>query len=115
MLKMSSLAALVLGLVAAPAAAASPVQGSVIVSYADLNLTSNEGRQSLDRRLAVAASKVCGGGTNLRLMRERAAYRICLAETTDSYKEQQLAVLEAANSERAALATNRLIAVRVNR
>jgi UrcA family protein len=114
MLRISTIAALALGLVAAGAPAAAETGASVAVPYADLNLTSEAGRAALDRRLARAATQVCGGKPDLRRMQERAAFRACLASTRANYEAQRLAVLEAANAGRVALLADKLdfIAVR---
>jgi UrcA family protein len=50
-------AALMTGIAAGPAMARSP---AVAVSYGDLNLASPAGRLRLDRRIALAATQVCG-------------------------------------------------------
>src|SRR4030095_17172164 len=66
------------GLAAAPAVP-QPVE-TVLVSYADLDLASQVGRQRLDRRIANAAEQVCGGYSPVEL-RWAAAVRACQFET----------------------------------
>lgn len=51
--------ALSLAVTAAPALAEGPAQRTVAVSVADLNLTTHEGRATLDSRLRAAINKVC--------------------------------------------------------
>ena len=59
-MRMQSLAlALAAAGLAVPAAAADEAP-SIAVRYSDLNLTSAEGQQQLDRRLERAAREVCG-------------------------------------------------------
>lgn len=55
-----SVAALVLAAVALPATAAETRRAAVEVTYADLNLSSEEGAAALIRRLDQAAKQVCG-------------------------------------------------------
>ena len=114
MFKLSVFAALALGLAAAPVTARSDTQAMIAVPYADLNLSSEEGRAALDRRLARAAREVCGGKPDLRDMRARAAFRECLATTTKGYEAARIAALEAANAKRVAVLADKLgfIAVR---
>ena len=69
---------LTLGLAATPVAA-QPVE-TVLVSYADLDLGSQIGRERLDRRIAGAAEQLCGGYSPNQL-RWAAAVRACQFET----------------------------------
>jgi UrcA family protein len=53
---------------AVPALAeAAPAQSVSIVRTADLDLSTRDGRQALDRRLVTAASEVCGEGADVDL------------------------------------------------
>ena len=109
MLKITAIAALALGLVAAaPAIAQTQGEAVIAVPYADLNLNSDEGRAALDRRLTQAARKVCGGKPDLRQLSAMAAYRECLAATTKNYEAQRVAALEAANAKRVAVLADKL-------
>ncbi len=108
--------ALALGVAAAsfPAAA----QTEVRVSIADLDLTTQAGQKTMDRRLAAAARRVCGGIPSLRNQRQVLDYRACIASAEAAYAPQRtLAVnraLEGANAKRVALLADKLgfIAVR---
>ena len=55
-------AAATLALVASPAAAQSPISanGQLVVSYADLDLSSEAGVRTLDRRIRTAVQQACG-------------------------------------------------------
>jgi UrcA family protein len=74
----------------APAFAQSPE--TVAVSYADLNLANPVGREALDRRIADAASELCGAFNPVELGRA-AAGRACLSETIASVQPQRDAAL----------------------
>ena len=52
----------------APALAETPVQNVSIVRTTDLDLSSKAGRQTLDHRLVIAASEVCGAPSNADLV-----------------------------------------------
>ncbi|MEO0590428.1 MAG: UrcA family protein [Pseudomonadota bacterium] len=109
MLKISAMAAFALALAAAaPASAQTDGEAVIVVPYADLNLSNEEGRAALDRRLARAAREVCGGKPDLRDIRARTAFRECLAATTKRYEAQRLAALEAANAKRVAVLADKL-------
>ena len=73
----AAVAACNLGL-AAPALA--QVAPSIAVSYADLDLTDNQGRSTLDRRIANAAEQLCGSYQPIELS-WAAAVRTCQSET----------------------------------
>ena len=79
-----------IGVAAAPALA----QGSetIAVSYADLNLASDVGRNVLDRRIASAAGQLCGQAL-LADLGDSAAVRACLDATIASVQPQRDAVL----------------------
>jgi UrcA family protein len=53
---------------AAPALAEAPAQNVSIVYTTDLDLTSKAGRQTLEHRLVIAASEVCGTASNADLV-----------------------------------------------
>lgn len=98
-------AALALGTaatIAMPAAAqAAPQAPSAAVSFADLNLSSEQGTEIFDRRIRNAIARVCGGEAP-RDLDSRRTYNRCLAETAvavqpkrdlaiNSYREGSLA------------------------
>ena len=70
-----------------------PVTVTSIVQTADLDLSSSNGQQELDRRIVQAAREVCGEASNVDL-EGRNAVRECRAETiaaAASQREQLLA------------------------
>ena len=75
-----------LGAVAAPAMAQEAP--SIAVSYADLNLASPLGRTILDRRIANAASQLCGTAREIDL-NQSAAVDTCREATIDSVQSQR--------------------------
>ena len=79
-----------LGFAAAPAMA-QPVD-TVLVSYADLDLASQIGRERLDRRIAGAAEQLCGEYDAVQL-RWAAAVRACQSETiADTLSQRDAAI-----------------------
>ena len=72
------------GAIALPAAAAQAGQAmpSVEVSFADLNLASDEGVAVLDRRLDSAIEKVCGGPIPMNLS-SAAPIKRCIKATRE--------------------------------
>ncbi len=56
---------------------------SVKVSYADLNLSTPVGAQSVLNRIHAAAQTACGGETDIRLLDRLAAYHSCMQATVD--------------------------------
>ena len=88
------LSALALGsaVVAVPAAA----QGSVDVSYTDLDLTEPAARLALERRLNGAVRTICG--SPVRGIKKLMEYRTCRASAHASYKRQVKAALDRANA-----------------
>jgi UrcA family protein len=50
---------------------------SVVVSYGDLDLTSEAGKKALYSRLSAAADRACGKAPPVRELKLRAAYRAC--------------------------------------
>ncbi|MGB3472906.1 MAG: UrcA family protein [Erythrobacter sp.] len=121
MLKITSFAALALGPVLGPVlglSAASPALSqntppSVSVSYAGLDLTSEAGRETLDRRLAQATRSVCGGKPSMRELAKMAAFRECVAATKAGYEAQRVAALKAANEKRMAFLSGKPSAILV--
>ena len=100
-------AALVAG-IAAPAFAQSPE--FIEVSYGDLNLTSDAGRQVLDSRIAGAAEQLCGQARSIELT-WNAAVQTCRSETIAQTRPQRDAALRYGTVEIAQAAP----AVRVSR
>ena len=81
MLKQSLALALAAATIAIPAHAAEVDRNSATVSYRDLDLTSEAGRKTLERRLQQAARDVCG-------MDERTTgTRVASRESQACYKE----------------------------
>lgn len=74
--------------VAAVAPALAQGAPSVEVSYGDLNLTSDAGRQILDRRIANAAAQLCGEARPVELT-WNAAVEACRSETIASTQPQR--------------------------
>ena len=71
----------------APAAAQSM---SIDVDYSDLDLTSPQGQATLDKRIAGAARKICGGDeqrTGTRIVMD-SKMRACIAEVKASTAQQ---------------------------
>lgn len=79
-----------LGVAAGPALAAT--QETIVVSYADLNLGNQAGRSVLDRRIASAASQLCGQFNPIELGQAEAG-RACVAETIAAVQPQRDAAL----------------------
>lgn len=78
------------GMIASPAAAAEDV--SVVVSYADLNLSAPAGTAALDRRIEAAADKVCER-PSVRELKAMAEWDACKAGAKAGALEQ-LSILE---------------------
>jgi len=57
--------------IAASAASAEPTHNIVVVSYADLNLSSEAGRTTLARRINIAARVACGSGSSQPIQLQR--------------------------------------------
>lgn len=64
---------------AVPAVAQERVNVSKQVSYSDLNLSTESGMQTLNRRIRQAAEYVCGGRVNGRLA-EQMAFTQCVTK-----------------------------------
>ena len=108
MLKIIALAPLAFILATTSVAAAQSDEPTVSVRYADLNLTTEEGRRVLDRRLVNAAETACGGRPDPRDLKHAAAFRKCFKSAKTSYEAQRLAVVKAANEKRVAALANKL-------
>ena len=67
--------------VATPALAERPAPSRVVVSTADLDLTSADGQRRLDRRLAGAVVEACGTASDVDLAGSNAVRR-CRVETS---------------------------------
>lgn len=89
-----------LALAAAAPAAAEPV--SVAVSYGDLDLTRDAGRQLLEHRLDRAVRKICGVRAPIRELARMSAWKECVAEARSSYRDQVELALNVANARRVA-------------
>jgi UrcA family protein len=76
----AAIAATLLQLGAAASPAAAQTAEAIVVSYADLNLAGPAGREVLDRRIANAATRLCGAYSANEL-RWAAAAEACQAET----------------------------------
>lgn len=88
------------------ALAASPAAAEEVttwVEYADLNLTTAEGRAALDKRLEMAARRLCNGNADFRNVRAMQSYRLCVAEARASYSEQVRVAVAKANGRRVAV------------
>jgi UrcA family protein len=80
-----------------PTVAAEPETVTSVVRTADLDLSSRDGQQELDKRIAVAAREVCGTASDVDLEGKNAV-RQCRAETiaqAESRREQLLAASRA--------------------
>ncbi|MEO1729199.1 MAG: UrcA family protein [Pseudomonadota bacterium] len=108
MLKIISFAPIALGLAVASPAGAKNAEVQIAVSYADLNLLTEEGLRALDRRLASAAEKLCGGRPDARNLAAMANFRDCMKTTKNAYEAQRLAAIEAAGEQRVAVLSNKL-------
>ncbi len=91
--------------VAAPYASAAPssavLVARVVVNYADLKLDTEQGAAALQRRLEVAAHRVCGtpDGRELRLSRQaRDCAAAAVARAVEEVGSPQLAKLNAARN-----------------
>jgi len=61
---------------------------SVEVVTADLDLASDAGRKTLDRRLSGAVRQICGGLTAATDRNFRSSYNQCVVETRSNYDQQ---------------------------
>ena len=94
-----------LAAIATPAAANT---NTVDVYIGDLNLTTDEGRARMERRLSAAARRVCGGRPDIRDLSSLRAFNDCRAEAHESTREQVRFALEAANARRVAVLADKL-------
>lgn len=78
------------GIAAAPAMAQAPE--TIAVSFADLNLGNQAGRDALDRRIESAANQLCGHFNPVELGQAQAG-RACLTETIAAVQPQREAAL----------------------
>ena len=88
-------AALGLALVAAPAAAGTDGAQTMEIEYRDLNLDTVQGQEALDRRIDVAARKVCEVGaerTGTRI--QSSAARKCFNEARAKAHQQMASIVE---------------------
>lgn len=88
----AAVAASLVNLSAAASPAMAQEQETVVVSYADLNLGNQAGRNVLDRRIAQAASELCGQFNPIELGQAEAG-RSCVADTIASVQPQRDAAL----------------------
>jgi UrcA family protein len=78
-------AACAFGALAQPASAADSRQRHAIVSYAQLDLASEAGAETLYRRLERAAERVCGNADHRRTsLVERRAFNRCVDSTLET-------------------------------
>ena len=81
MTRIFALAALTAASLSAPAMAQdAPDQRAQVVSYADLDLSSEAGRRALDRRIHVAVKEVCGTASDADVAGKNQVRR-CLVDT----------------------------------
>jgi len=76
---------LAMGIAAVPAAAETV---SVSVKYADLNLASAQGVETLESRIAIAVKDVCAKPETIRDLKSMAAWESCKAEAAAMAREQ---------------------------
>ena len=84
-------AALALAILAPIPAMAETV--SVSVRYADLNLSTAEGQQVFNRRIAAAGRQICGAVDSERDLSRRASISKCLSEVRSSAEPARLAAI----------------------
>ena len=72
-----------IGTAAAQAGGSVHAKNQVLVSYADLNISSKAGAEILLFRLRVAASKSCGGVPQMGDLHAEAAYDACFKQALD--------------------------------
>jgi UrcA family protein len=92
-----TLAAAALALVAAPAAAQGPASANapLVVSYADLDLSSEAGVRALDRRIWTAVEQACGAVSDFDLAGKNQV-RDCQDETLALARAQRDVAIAAA-------------------
>ena len=79
----------------APAATAEPVAAAQRIAYADLNLASASGRDTLDARIARAARSVCFTGS--RDVAAQLAYGRCVKAASEQARAQAYVSSASAN------------------
>jgi UrcA family protein len=82
----------------APALAASPAGNSTVVRYNDLNLATEDGQATLNRRIAQAAKSVCWQADGPTLT-DRAQYAACRSTALASAQPKLNAVIASARSD----------------
>jgi UrcA family protein len=87
-------ASLAISGMAAPAFAGGVVKRSQDVTYADLDLNTMGGQQTLERRLEAAVREVCRGADARMDTQTRRDKQACLAKARTSAKRQMAVVLE---------------------
>lgn len=70
------------------AAHATPAAKGVVVSYADLDITSKAGQQILAKRIDAAADTACGGAPAPMKLAERRLYDDCRSASVERALEQ---------------------------
>jgi len=96
-----------LAVAAASLIASSPVfanPSDVKVTYKDLNLSSAEGREKLDRRLDAAASDICSAHGTSDLAKRALAHNCRTAVLGDARAKAQVVVAQAKGSQEVASA-----------
>jgi len=73
-----------IGTAAAQAGGSVHTKNQVVVSYADLNISSKAGAEVLLFRLRVAASKSCGGVPQMGDLHAQGAYDACFKEALNN-------------------------------
>ena len=93
-----TLAAAAAASIASPAAAQSPipVDGHLVVSYADLDLTTEAGVRTLDRRILTAVQQACGATSEFDPAGKN-RIRECRAETLAQARAQRDVAIAAAS------------------
>ena len=81
-------------LLAAPLQAQAIDLDSRTVSFGDLDLSSSEGRKTLDRRLSVAVNQVCGDPRERSLMMNSAVRKCREATLADAYAQRDIAIAQ---------------------
>lgn len=79
---------------AAPVHAADQQAATVEVRYSDLNLSTEEGQRTLERRLNRAAEEVCGIDHRSGAALQSNESRQCYTETVRSFDRQVAALIE---------------------
>lgn len=80
----------------APALAETPANRSVVVSYADLDLSTQAGQTKLDRRIARAVSTVCGNAASVDLEGQNNVAK-CRTDTAKAVSDKVATAVASAN------------------